>query len=86
MIIGKIGGFRALVTFDFQNGTFFPRGLTRSIANVQTDVHEYSDKNYFGIPDHQKVHGLAPENRQNWRFSCSGSHLTFKMGRFGRVG
>ena len=55
----KLGVFLLWVTFDLQNETFWLSGLTGSIAKVLTDVHEkIFNKNFVGIPDHQKVYGL----------------------------
>ena len=75
------------VTFDLQNETFWPRGLTGSIAKVLTNVHEkFAQKLCRNSSSPKSPWTIAHENRQNWGVSCSGAHLTFKMGRFGREG
>jgi len=38
--LAKWGVYLLWGTFDLQNGTFWPCGLTGSIAKVLTDVHE----------------------------------------------
>jgi len=74
-------------TFDLQNGTFGPLGLTSSITKVLTDVHElYWQKLSQNFRLSKSLWNIAHDNRQNWGFSCSGSHLIFKMGHFGHVG
>ena len=54
----KLGVFLLWVTFDLQNGTFWPWKLTGSIAKVLTDVHEKFSQKLCQNPDHPKVHGL----------------------------
>jgi len=83
----KLEVFLLWVTFDLQNGTFWPRGLIWSISNVLTDVHDKFWQKLCRNSRSPKIPWtIAHENRQNWGVSCSGEHLTFKMGRFGREG
>jgi len=71
--IGKIWVFLLWVTFDVQNRKFWPRGLSRSIAKVLTDVHEkFWQKLCRNSRSPKCPWTIAHENRQNYGFSCPG--------------
>jgi len=61
-------------TFDLQNGTFWPRGLTGCIAKVLTVVHEKFWLKLFRKSRSPKSSWTIPhENRQYWGFSALGN-------------
>jgi len=83
----KWGVYLLWGTFEFQNGTFWPWGLTGSTAKVLTDVHEiFWQKLYQNSRSSKSLWTISHENRQNGGFTLSGVHLTLIMGRFGREG
>ena len=83
----KWGVYLLWGTFDLQNGTFWPWGLTGSIAKRLTDVHEINwQKLCRNFRSPKCPWSIAHDNRQNEGFTWSGADLTLKMGWFGRDG
>ncbi|KAG5627728.1 hypothetical protein H5410_012946 [Solanum commersonii] len=61
-----------------------PSRPTNSITKVLTDVHEkFRQKSRRNSGSPKNLWTITHENWQNSGFTCSGAHLTLKMGWFG---